>query len=140
MSLTLDKLSPAEWAEMSKAVHKHSFCLDRDPSMDRIDYALIVRKDDELSAYTTIIELDGESVYMQHGGNFQASSGTVLTLRSYLMMINYLKESYKNISTRIWNKNRAMKKLAWAAGFIETGIESNKLGEQFLIYYLEGKA
>lgn len=140
MSLSLEKLSQDEWALLSSSVHKYSFGIDRPPDMDRIDFALLVKKDDELSGYATVIELDKDSVYMQHGGNFEASSGNVLTVRTYLMMVNYLKEHYKNISTRIYNKNKAMLKLAWAGGFTITGLESNRKGEIFLVLDLEGKA
>lgn len=139
MSLTLEKLSPKDWSLLSESVHKYSFGVDRLPEMDRVSYALLVKKDTELAGYSTVIELDKESAYMQHGGNFPETEKKVLTLRTYLMMVNYLKENYKNVSTRILNSNRSMLKLAWAGGFIITGCEVNKTGQLFLVLDLEIK-
>jgi hypothetical protein len=141
VTLFLDKICKEDWAKISPSVHNYSFGTTRAADMDRISYALLIKKstniDEELCSYATIIELDGESAYMQHGGNFKDATGSVLTLRSYLMILNYLKENYKHVSTRIWNKNRAMLKLAWAGGFMITGLDVHKNGNIFLIHELE---
>lgn len=136
-ALSLDILSPTEWATISESVHKYSFGLDRPKDFDRISYALLVKKDQEMACYATVVELDGESAYMQHGGNFPSTEKTTLTLRAYIMMVNYLREKYKNVSTRIWNKNKSMLKLAWAGGFVITGCEVNKIGQLYLVLDLE---
>lgn len=136
-SLNLEILSPSQWAEISESVHKYSFGLERPKDFDRISYALLVKKDQELAGYATIVELDAESAYMQHGGNFPSTEKTPLTLRTYVMMVNYLKEKYKNVSTRVWNKNKGMLKLAWAGGFVVTGCEVNKSGQLYLVLDLE---
>lgn len=133
MNLHLEVLSKEDWAKISESAHLYSFGAERPSEMDRISYALLVRKDTELACYATIIELDAESAYMQHGGNFPEVHGSPLTLRGYLMMTNYMKEKYKNVSTRIWNKNKAMLKLAWAAGFTVVGCELNKTGNLYLV-------
>lgn len=138
-SLSLEILSPKDWATISENVHKYSFGTERQPDFDRISYALLVKKDDELAAYATVIELDKESCYMQHGGNFPEVKYGPLTLRSYLMMVNYLRERYKNVSTRVWNRNRAMLKLTWAGGFTVTGCEVNRSGQLYLVLDLEQK-
>lgn len=131
--MTLDLLSKSDWAIMSENVHRYSFGIERKSDMDRITYALVVRKGEELCCYCTIIELDKESVYMQHGGNFKESEGTVMTLRGYLMMMDYLKKAYKTISTRVLNKNHPMMKLAMAADMDPTGLETND-GDVFLVF------
>lgn len=132
MTLSLEKVSKEDWALISKGAHGYSFGVDRDPSFDRISYALIVKKDDELAAFCTVIEIDGESAYMQHGGNFKPIEGTTLTLRAYMMFVNYLAENYKIVSTRVWNKNKAMLKISWAAGFVVVGCEISKAGDLYL--------
>lgn len=137
MSLNFELVSKEDWRKMSQAAHKYSFGNTRSADMDRIDYALVIKKDDELCCYATIIEIDKESAYMQHGGNFRPAEGSVITLRGYLMMLNYLKENYKHVSTRIFNKNKAMLKLAWAGGFTIVGCEVNKVGELYLVLDLE---
>lgn len=132
MTFTLDVLPKEDWAVLSKSAHEYSFNEAREPDMDRIDYAIVVKADQELACYATIIELDKESAYMQHGGSFPAVEKNVGTVRGYVMMINYLKEHYKNVSTKIWNKNKAMLKLSMAAGFEVIGVGVHKDGCIFL--------
>lgn len=136
--LSISKLSRSEWSGLSENVHKYSFGVERPPDMDRIDYALVVRKDEEeLCGYATIIELDAESAYMQHGGNFEASRGSTLTLKTYLSIIEFLSRNYKNVSTRIFNQNRAMIKLALTAGFLICGVDVSREGKVYLVLELE---
>jgi L-amino acid N-acyltransferase YncA len=139
MSLSLERLTKEEWAALSQSAHKYSFGTDRSPEMDRIDFALVVRETerDVLTGYMTVIELDQESAYIQHGGNFHHSDRNILTLRSYMMMCNFMKEKYKNVSTRVWNKNKAMLKISWAAGFTVVGCEVGKNKELYLVLDLE---
>lgn len=140
MKICLEIVNPSDWAKLSENAHKFSFGIERPADMDRLSFALITRKDSgELLSYATLIELDKDSVYMQHGGAFPEAEKSVLALRSYLMMINYLKEEYKHVATRIWNQRKAMLKLAWAAGFTITGLDTDLEGNIFLIHSLGGK-
>jgi hypothetical protein len=125
MSLELKKLTPEEWGFLSQSAIKYSLGFDWPKEKNRVSYALIVEENEtgNIMCYSTIIELDSESVYMQHGGNFPAAQGSILTTKGYLMMINYLREHYKSVSTRIWNKNKRMLKLAWAGGFVIQGMD-----------------
>lgn len=111
MNLYLEKVLPEKWAEVSQVTHRLSFGYERTPDMDRIDYALVVTNDNEPCCYATIIELDKESVYMQHGGAFPNVQKQVYTVKGYFMFINWLKEQYHSISTRILNTNVPMMKL-----------------------------
>jgi hypothetical protein len=139
MSLELKKLSPDEWAYLSESALKYSFGKDWPKEKNRVSYALIVEDNTsgDIMCYSTLIELDSESVYMQHGGNFPTAKGSVLTTRGYLMMVNYLRENYKSVSTRIWNKNKAMLKLAWAGGFVIQGLDLAQDKSIMLIHELE---
>lgn len=123
MNYYLDKIAPDEWSKLSSAAHKISFSHERSPDVDRIDYALLVRNDSELCCYATIIEIDKDSAYMQHGGSFPNAAKGVISVKGYFMFTNWLKERYESISTRIWNKNHAMLKLALAAGIEISGME-----------------
>jgi hypothetical protein len=139
MSLEIVKLDDKEWANVSEDTLKYSFLTDWPKEKNRVDFALIVQNPETKAPYcfATVLEFDSESAYMQHGGNFPASRGTILTTKGYLMMIGHLKERYKSVSTRIWNKNKAMLKLAWAAGFCITGTQQDKFGDIYLIHELE---
>ena len=130
-ALRLEQLNPGDWRQISANAHWASFGRPRSPDFDRIDYSLFVHDGARPCAYATLIEIDQESVYMQHGGAFPGTSKTTLTMRSYIMMTNWLKERYKTISTQISNLNIPMLKMAMAVGFVISGTELNE-GELFL--------
>jgi len=129
MNLYLEKLSSDEWNTMSELSHKISFDLDRPNSMNRVDYALLVRNDREPCCYATVIELDAKHAFLQHGGSFPSINKGVYPVRGYFMFVNWLKEHYSIISFTVINKNVAMIKLALAAGLniIGMSLDNNDL-------------
>jgi hypothetical protein len=133
VNLSLEKLPPEKWAELSKSAHLATFGTDRDPAQDRINYALLVHNQEAPCSYSTIIELDSKSAYMQHGGAFPNVAKSVWTVKSYVLMTNYLKERYETVSTKIFHKNTAMLKLAMAAGLSVSGLEVVDGHDIFLI-------
>lgn len=100
--------------------------------MNTFDYALLVVRDKTPQCYSTIIELDKYSAYMQHGGTFPSAEGKATTGRGYFKMVNYLREHYKRASTKIRNVNTPMIKLALAAGFVINGLDAHTDGKIFL--------
>ena len=123
MNLHLERLTPDDWSKLSKDAHKIVFCDEREPEMDRIDYALLVTDGETPCCFSTQIELDEKSVYMQHGGAFPSVANGIYTVKGYFMLINELKKKYSVISTRTWNLNIKMIKLALAAGLLINGVE-----------------
>lgn len=100
-----------------------SFNQERPDDMDRINYALVVFNEQAPCCYSTLIEIDKNSVYMQHGGAFPNVAKSVYTVKGYHMMVNILKSQYSFISTRVLNKNYPMIKLAHSAEFLINGID-----------------
>jgi hypothetical protein len=129
MNLYLDRITPKEWNEMSEMAHQLSFGVSRSPDMNRIDFALIVKNDKELCTWGTFCENDKNSVYMQHGGMMPSISNSIYSIRAYMMIINYVKELYDNLATRIYVENEPMIKMSWKAGFkiVGTDICDNKM-------------
>lgn len=84
---------------------------------ERIDYALVVFKEDKPLGYVTCREETSEIVYWQYGGTFTGN----LTYRAYEKLIDHCRGNYKLITTRIENTNTAMLRIALKAGFIVTG-------------------
>lgn len=138
MNVSLKKLSLEEWKPFSRDAHRISFNHEREEDMDRIDYALVTYNDRELCCYATIIELDKNAAYMQHGGSFPSVAKGVYTVKGYFMFINWLKENYTSISTKIHNENIAMQKLAHSAGLRAVGAYFDE-GETFLTYLWKKK-
>lgn len=133
--LEVQRLTPEQWSEISEKALNFSFAFDYPREKNRIALALVVKNKstDELCGYSTIVEFDSESAYMQHGGNFPPIRGTTLTLKAYLLMVDYLRAHYKFISTRICNRNVPMLKLALAAGFLITGTQLDSHGDLYLV-------
>lgn len=120
--MIIERISLEEFNLIGEDIHMGTFGVERPKEMNTFDYALIVRNETSLLAYATIIEHDKESVYMQHGGAFTEAKGTAAVARAYYMMINWLKERYRNAFTQVLNLNVPMLKLAMSAGFIITGV------------------
>ena len=130
MGIGVEKVTAEDFAKIAKDAHLACFNEDRPADFNRFDYALVCHRDHEnLTAYATILEHDANSAYMQHGGTF--SDNGMLTVKSYLLMIEWLKRNYGAITTRIFNDNIPMLKLALTAGLQIHGIEYYKDSDNF---------
>lgn len=112
-----------EWKTIAKDVHFVCFNELREEDENTFDFALMVVKDDVPQCYTTCIEFDKFSCYMQHGGRFPSARGSVATFNGYKKMIEYLHEKYPRLLTKTKNTNIPMLKLSFATGFIVHGID-----------------
>lgn len=122
--MNLKRLSLEEWNVLSREAHMAVFREERDPSLNTFDFALLVTdENDKPIAYSTVVLLDTKTAYMQHGGAFPESLGTIKVARAYHLMMTYIKESHLRISTRVRNINVPMLKLALSAGMIVNGID-----------------
>jgi hypothetical protein len=120
------RLNPIEWKDFSAQAHVVCFDEVRPPDLDRIDFALIAGDESGPVAYMTCRELDAESVYMQYGGAFPESRGTVKSFKGYTLMIAELAKNYVRASTLIENKNSPMLKFASKVGLIIIGMRTFK--------------
>lgn len=117
---------------MSKNAHALTFGETQDPENLTCSYVLLVTdKDDTPLAYTTILEITKSAAYMQHGGGMPHVRGTTSILKTYQLVLEFLKQRYARISTRILNKNIPMLKMAMSQGLLATGMDSFP-GETFL--------
>jgi hypothetical protein len=116
----VEVLTSDQWKEMSKDAHLICFDEVRDPSMERISFALLVVDDEKPIAYSTVRELDSESVYMQYGGSFHKNTHS--SFKAYSLMIQRLKEmGFLRATTLIENKNAVMLKFAMKIGWLIIG-------------------
>lgn len=119
--MILQKVWPGQIEGLAPMIHRAVFNEIRESSENRYNYALVVANSDKMVAYATVIEMDDETAYMQHGGAFPEFQGTAVVKRAYGMLISYLKAHYKRISTRIQNTNVPMIKLALSEGLLING-------------------
>lgn len=125
MEINVFPVSLEEFNQIAEQVHRAVFQDERPASMNKFDYALLCETPQkELTAYATILEHDAESAYMQHGGALTKNS--LLTVKSYFLMIEWLKKKYPVITTRIFNDNIAMLNMAMRAGLRIHGVEYYK--------------
>jgi hypothetical protein len=127
----LEKVTLEQWNLIAEDAHRYCFGDYRPKEMNTFDFALVVRNESQICAYSTCLEVDKESIYMQHGGAFPNIEKVVYTLRAYELMLGALRAKYKMATTRILNKNIPMLKLAFRGGFIVNGIDMNE-GNVFL--------
>jgi len=124
-SLTIDKLSPKEWATLSENAHLVVFDEERPNVMERLDFALLVLKDQKIISYATIKELDNTSVYWQYGGAIPAIRGTTLSFKAYMAVHKWCFDNgFTSISTHTKNTNTKMLKFAIKMGFIIIGTKT----------------
>lgn len=126
MDLRLVKISKDEWKALASHAHLAVFSEKMPPEFDRIDFALLALKGsgdkDVPVAYMTLRELDAESVYMKHGGAFEPIKGTTVSMPCYVMMLNFLKEHYRRVTTLVENTNTVYLKMALSVGFKVIGL------------------
>jgi hypothetical protein len=116
-------LRPDEWAEVSESTHLVAFNEKRDPSLNRVDFALMATDGDDPVAYMTCYEHDAETVYIQHGGKLPDAGGSVKAFKAYMQMLGRLNEmGFKFGQTMIENTNTAMLRIAMKAGWLISGI------------------
>lgn len=131
MSISVEVVTKEEFMSFSEKVHKILFDEERAPSFERINYALVCRNEKYgLIGYSTILELDAESAFMQNGGALKHVPEFIVG-KSYLLMVKFLKNKYAVIKTTIFNTNIRMLKLASRAGFIIHGVEYYKETKNF---------
>lgn len=117
------RIEKEEWKdEFSENAHSAGFKKFKDASLERIDYALIAIEGDNLTAYMTCRELDGESIYWQFGASLGEYRHSLTAWKAFGGFVRYAKEYYKRASMLIENDNIAMLKMAWKSGFRCTGI------------------
>lgn len=122
--MILRVFSPEEWKHLASEAHLAVFSEIRSCDFDRIDYALLAVDEADMPVmYQTVIEIDGDSVYWQHGGPFDFSAKNyLLAVNAYKDFIAYAKAKYKRITTRIENTHVSYLKFAMDAGFRVIGV------------------
>lgn len=140
MKFKISKISYDEWEKyLARDSYLISFGVHRNPSLDRIDFALLAADDEnKLSGFITCKEMDAETVYFQYGGSMPNYEKTLNVFSGYMSFVHWTKERYKRITTRIENTNLPMLKLAMKAGFLVIG-SFNFNGKIFLELIREEK-
>jgi hypothetical protein len=115
--------SKDEWRKVSKEIHRYAFNEIIDDDLETISLALMAMKDETPQAYCTLIDMDKYTCYMQHGGALPAAKGTINVAKGYVKMVEWVKNKYPRITTRIRNDNVSMIKLALGVGFKIVGVE-----------------
>jgi RimJ/RimL family protein N-acetyltransferase len=132
----LIKLSKEEWQKYSENAHLLAFDETGYSGLERCDYAFLVVDNEKPCGYATIKEADSETAYLQRGGTFPETRGTANSFRVYAAVIDYMKQNYKFLTTRIENTNTPMLKFAMKVGFVIDGISYHK-NKVYLEHFME---
>jgi hypothetical protein len=122
------KVHKDDWASGAAATHLVVFGESSKPEMDRIDFALVVESEHEIPLqYASCRELSADSLFLQYGGSFPGTKGTISSLRCFEELLTWARDAgYKRISFLVENTNLAMLKLALTTGFLITGVRNHK--------------
>lgn len=114
MEVELIKYTAREWELLAQASHFVVFNENRDPSLNRIDFALLMvdKKLDQPAGFVTIRELDKDSIYWQFGGIVPQYRKSINALQIFEHTIEWCKKDYKRITMLIKNDNFPMLKFA----------------------------
>lgn len=134
--ISVDELSASEWAKWSEQAHGAVFDEHKPASWDRIDFALVARRGDQLLGYVTCREWDSKTLYWQFGGAFPGTRATSLSFQGYQALVDHCKRRYERITTLIENTNLVMLKMAMKVGYRIMGVR-NYRGEILLEHLLE---
>lgn len=124
MNFEVDRLTKEQWAPLSQKAHLICFGENKPAEMDRIDFALLVKKGPQLIGYCTCRETDSDTLYWQFGGAFPGTKDSSMSLPAYLRLVWWTKQHYKRVHTLIENNNIVMLKMAMKAGFRIIGIRN----------------
>ena len=111
----------------ANAAHLVTFGENRPQSLNSFHFVLgAVDGDNQLAGYCTCIELDKESLYLQHGGVLPNYAKSIYVLKSYGVCVEWCLQNYKRVSTKVQNTNISMLKLAMQMGFLIVGTSTFK--------------
>lgn len=134
--IIVDQLDPKRWEQLSEKAHVICFNTHKPKDWDRIDFALIVRRGEDLMGYLTCREVDAHSLYWQFGGAFPGTRESSLTFSGYKAFVAHCQSRYKRVTTLIENGNFVMLKMAMKVGFKIIGMR-NFNGHVLLEHLLE---
>lgn len=137
MNIEVKELSPTEWAEISEIARLKSFGDHRPPSMDRIDFALLVV--DELEhpvGYATCSAINAEVVHLKMLGGFPNDTGFMSMAAGYLAVHGRLVEKgFKHVRTHIRADNVKVLRFSMTQGYRICGY-TNFAGEPLVELHL----
>lgn len=120
--VTVEKILPQHWYKLAELAHTICFGEFRPESLNKHHFIMGAFLNKEIMGYTTCLEMDSETVYLQHGGAFPNYEKTIHVMQAYQAMLNDLSLNYKRVWTRIKNTNKPMLRIALKVGFLITGI------------------
>lgn len=141
MKFSIEQVFAKDWiGKFSEDAYRASFGELRDSSLERFDFSIMaIDENNNISGFITCKEMDSETLYWQHGGTFKNYAKTIHVIGGYREFLNWAKERYKRVTTRIENINHSMLKMALAVGFtiIGTCVVNNKIYLELVNEFME---
>ncbi len=122
MNWKVAKVPAEEWQQkFSAESHRLVFGTIKPKHRDRIDYALLVIRDEAPVGYVTVKEYDCETVYWQFGGVFPRLRRSMTAVRAIEEALEWQKKHSRRILTYVENKNLPMLRFYLGYGFLIIG-------------------
>lgn len=125
MIFRAEKIPVHKWD--ANAAHVVTFGEDRPKDLNTFHFILgSIDTNNQIAGYSTCIEMDKETLYLQHGGILPNYAKSIHVINAYGKCILWCREHYKRVTTKIENKNIRMLKLAMHMGFLVVGTSTFK--------------
>jgi RimJ/RimL family protein N-acetyltransferase len=122
MNWKVVQVSEEEWKErFSENFHKLVFKEIKPASRDRISYALLIIRGEEVVGYVTVREMDDENVYWQFGGVIPKYQRTITAVKAIESGIEWQRQRSRRIVTYVENTNLQMLRFYLSYGFLVVG-------------------
>ena len=119
-------LSNEEWALLGRTSHALTFGEMREPMLNRHHFTVAVMHSGDMGGFFTCLEMDSETLYIQHGGVLPNFQKTIHATQGYAAFIDWCEARYKRLTTKIENINAPMLRLAMKMGFLIVGTSTFK--------------
>lgn len=116
MKVELEIYTPEQWYAYAESAHLLVFKKERAAWLDRISFALLARRRDEVIGWVTCREFDGETLYWQFGGALDEQRG-LAAVHGFRAFLDYTRDRYKRCTTFVSNENIGYLHLLMKTGF-----------------------
>jgi len=136
VNLSIEYVHKDQWGKFVKKAHDSVFLQARDPDVDRSNFAVLGMCDGKPCGWSSFIELDANTIYIQYGGIFAHKRKTTATLPIYRKMHEWIDEQKKwtRVLMCVANDNIPMLKIALACGMKIIGTKA--VGETVLVEFM----
>ena len=136
MNITAEYIHGDQWKKFAKRAHDEVFLQTKDPQKDRSDFAVLGLCNGAPCGWSSFIELDADTLYIQYGGLFAHKRKTPYALSIYKKMHEWIDDQKKwaRVLMCVANDNVPMLKVALSCGMKIVGTRT--VGSEVMVEFM----